>query len=158
MTSYIPLKILSKKEKAELATQLEKQFGIKNAEGIFLMRGQERIFLFQGSLTEKQIKELENVVPVERVGVYFGKNINGQIRLSIEGTQMLKNQITKNIFELDKKQLELWMKGQEILIETGKNDFLVMKYKDNFLGTGKASEKKITNFIPKNRRLREKNN
>ena len=158
MTSYIPLKILSKKEKEELATQLEKQFGIKNAEGIFLMRGQERIFLFQGSLTEKQIKELENVVPVERVGVYFGKNINGQIRLSIEGTQMLKNQITKNIFELDDKQLELWMKGQEILIETGKNDFLVMKYKDNFLGCGKASEKKITNFIPKNRRLREKNN
>ena len=158
MTSYIPLKILSKKEKAELATQLEKQFGIKNAEGIFLMRGQERIFLFQGSLTEKQIKELENVVPVERVGVYFGKNINGQIRLSIEGTQMLKNQITKNIFELDDKQIELWMKGQEVLIETGKNDFLVMKYKDNFLGCGKASEKKITNFIPKNRRLREKNN
>ena len=158
MTSYIPLKILSKKEKEELATQLEKQFGIKNAEGIFLMRGQERIFLFQGSLTEKQIKELENAVPVERVGVYFGKNINGQIRLSIEGTQMLKNQITKNIFELDDKQLELWMKGQEILIETGKNDFLVMKYKDNFLGCGKASEKKITNFIPKNRRLREKNN
>ena len=158
MTSYIPLKILSKKEKAELATQLEKQFGIKNAEGIFLMRGQERIFLFQGSLTEKQIKELETAVPVERVGVYFGKNINGQIRLSIEGTQMLKNQITKNIFELDDKQIELWMKGQEVLIETGKNDFLVMKYKDNFLGCGKASEKKITNFIPKNRRLREKNN
>ena len=158
MTSYIPLKILSKKEKEELATQLEKQFGIKNAEGIFLMRGQERIFLFQGSLTEKQIKELETAVPVERVGVYFGKNINGQIRLSIEGTQMLKNQITKNIFELDDKQIELWMKGQEVLIETGKNDFLVMKYKDNFLGCGKASEKKITNFIPKNRRLREKNN
>ena len=83
MTSYIPLKILSKKEKEELATQLEKQFGIKNAEGIFLMRGQERIFLFQGSLTEKQIKELENAIPVERVGVYFGKNINRQIHLNI---------------------------------------------------------------------------
>ena len=28
-----------------------------------------------------------------------------------------------------------------------------MKYKDDFLGSGKASEKKISNFIPKNRRL-----
>ena len=33
-----------------------------------------------------------------------------------------------------------------------------MKYKDNFLGTGKASENKISNFIPKNRRLKEKIN
>jgi len=31
-----------------------------------------------------------------------------------------------------------------------------MKYKNDFLGTGKASENKIGNFIPKNRRLKHK--
>jgi len=49
------------------------------------------------------------------------------------------------------------MSGNELNIKIGGKDFLVMKYKNNFLGTGKASENKITNFIPKSRRLKNKN-
>ncbi|MCH8325462.1 MAG: hypothetical protein IIB83_02685, partial [Bacteroidetes bacterium] len=67
-----------------------------------------------------------------------------------------KNQIKKNIFELNKEQAELWMKGSELNISTGKKGFLIMKYKDNFLGSGKASAEKIGNFIPKSRRLKNK--
>ena len=46
--------------------------------------------------------------------------------------------------------------GQELNIKSGKKDFLVMKYEDNFLGCGKASEEKISNFIPKMRRLKNR--
>jgi len=158
MKPKIILKILSQKEKQKLIEQLNKQFGIKKIPGIITMCGRERLFLFQGNFNEKQIRELEQTIPIERVGIYFGKDINGQIRLSIEGTQLLKEQITKNIFEFDEKQAEHWMKGNELNIKTEKNDFLIMKYKDNFLGCGKASAEKITNFIPKSRRLKEKNN
>jgi len=159
MTFRNPLiKIFSKKEKAELVSQLNKQFGIQSVDGIISMRGQERLFLFQGNFNEKQIHELENTIPVERVGIYFGKLIDDKIRLSIEGTHLLKEQITENIFELNDEQTEQWMRGNELLIKTGKNDFLVMKYKGDFLGCGKASENKITNFIPKNRRLKERGN
>lgn len=158
MTSRNPLlKIISLKEKAELVSQLNKQFGIKNVEGIISMRGQERLFLFQGNFNEKKIHELENTIPVERVGIYFGKLIGDKIRLSMEGVHLLKEQITKNIFELNKEQTEQWMRGNELPIKTGKNDFLIMKYQDDFLGCGKASAEKITNFIPKNRRLKERN-
>jgi len=150
------LKIFSQKEKQNIVEKLKKQFGIKNIEGIFIKRGEERLFLFQGDFTQKQIQELERTIPIERVGIYFGKIIHNEIRLSIEGVHLLKNQITKNIFELNKEQAELWMKGNELEIQTGKKGFVMMKYKDNFLGCGKASELKITNFIPKNRRLREK--
>ena len=151
-----PIKIFTSKEKEKLVEQLSKQFGIKKVDGIISMRGRERLFLFQGILNEKQIHEIESTIPIERVGIYFGKDINGQIRLSIEGVHILKNQITKNIFELNEEQLDLWMKGNELNIKSGKNGFVIMKYKDNFLGTGKASEEKITNFIPKNRRLKER--
>ena len=82
---------------------------------------------------------------------------SNKIRLSIEGSQVLKDQIKKNIFEIPEELLENWMKGQELNVKTGKKGFLIMKYKDNFLGSGKASENKIGNFIPKNRRLKEKN-
>jgi len=179
------LKIFSKKEKEEIEKMLESQFGIKKIQGMILQRGEERLFLFQGSLTEKQIFQLEQTVPVERVGTYFAKIMEdkdgkSKIRLSIEGTHIFSNQISKNIFELNDNQVEDWMKGNELLLDNikqikiegggdensglGKNGwgtyrgFLVMKYKNNFLGTGKASENKISNFIPKNRRLKERNN
>ena len=48
------------------------------------------------------------------------------------------------------------MMGSELNIKSGMKGFVIMKYKDELLGTGKASEEKISNFIPKNRRLREK--
>jgi NOL1/NOP2/fmu family ribosome biogenesis protein len=151
----IPLKILNKNEKKEIENKLLNQFGIKEINGIFLKRGAERIFLFQGNFEIKDIKKLESNVLIERVGVYFGKIQNDMVRLSVEGIHLLKNQITKNIFELNKEQSIQWMKGEELNIETGKKEFLIMKYNDDFIGCGKASEKKITNYIPKNRRLKK---
>jgi NOL1/NOP2/fmu family ribosome biogenesis protein len=150
------LKILNKKERKEILDLLENQFGIKKVNGIFLQRGAERIFIYQGSLEAHEITKLEETVPIERVGVYFGKFQNDMIRLSIDGVQLFQDQITKNIFELNEEQMQEWMMGRELNIETGKKAFLIMKYKDNFLGCGKASELKITNYIPKSRRLKEK--
>jgi len=156
------LKILNQKEKQEILNKLNKQFGIEEIPGQIIMRGKERLFLYTGSYNEKDLGNISKISIIERVGAYFAKRIQDRdgekIRLSIEGSQIFSNQITKNIFELsNEKDVEEWMKGHELLIKTGKRDFLVMKYKDDFLGTGKASEEKITNFIPKNRRLREKN-
>lgn len=148
--------IISKEETQEILSKLQEQFGIKEIPGLLLRIGQERIFIYQGSLNEKEILKLEMAVPVERIGVYFAKIQNDELRLSIEGTHILKKQITKNTFEIDDKQLDTWMHGSELEVETGKKAFLVMKHNEDLLGTGKASEKKITNFIPKSRRLKER--
>jgi len=153
---FTPLKILSKGEQDNIKSQLKNQFGIKDMPGILLMRGKERIFLFTGDFDEKEIKKLESKIIIERTGVYFGKQFDEGIRLSIEGSNLLKDQITKNIFNLDSKQAEDWIKGQDLNISVGKRGFLIMKYENDFLGCGKASEKKIGNFIPKSRRLRER--
>ena len=150
------MKILSKKEKEEIEQRLFEQFGVKYVPGIIIRRNEERLFLFTGSFSEKEIEKLEKIIFIERMGVYFAKLERGQVRLSIEGSQILKDQITKNIFDLDYLQAEEWMKGHELPIKTGKHDFFVMKYKEDFLGTGKASEEKIGNFVPKNRRLKER--
>ncbi len=154
----IPLKILSLKEKKEIEKDLERQFGIKYVPGLIIQKGRERLFLFGGKLNPKGIKDLEMLVPIERVGVYFAKVVDGGLRLSMEGAQILRNQIEKNTFELDDKQAEIWMHGSELLIKTGKYGFLVMKHKEDILGTGKASVEKITNFIPKSRRLKNREN
>ena len=152
------LKILNENQKREIENKLKKQFGIDKVEGIIVKRGEDRLFLFSGIFSTKEIKHLERIVIIERLGVYFANIFGGEIRLSIEGSQILKDQIKKNIFELNEKQAEEWMKGRELLIKTGKRGFLIMKYKDDFLGTGKASEEKIGNFIPKSRRLKNRGN
>ena len=151
------LKILNQNEKKEIENQLQKQFGIKEIPGMLVKRGQDRIFIFQGSFNEKAIRKMEDLrIPLERVGIYFAREINDLIRLSIEGVHILKDQITKSIYELDEKQAEEWMMGQDLLIETGKRELLIMKYKDDLLGCGKASESKIGNYVPKSRRLKSK--
>ncbi len=150
------LKILNKKEKQDIEKKLGEQFGIKYVPGLIIKRGEERLFLFSGDLSEKDINLLEKCTFIERIGIYFAKIIGNDIRLSIEGSQALSAQIKKNVFELDSSQAEEWMKGRELPIKTGIRGFLIMKYGPDFLGTGKASEEKIGNFIPKNRRLRER--
>ena len=79
-----------------------------------------------------------------------------EIRLSIEGTQIFKEQIRKNIFEINEEQLNDWMFGRELNIKTGLRGIIAIKHQNDFLGCGKASENKIGNFIPKSRRLRSK--
>lgn len=150
------LHFFNKQETQEILESLNNQFGITKINGIILRIGQERLFLYQGSLNIEKIKELEKEVPIERVGVYFAKMQDGGIRLSIEGTHIFKDQIKKNFFIMDDVQLIDWMHGRELLVNSEKKGFLVMKHKNDLFGTGKASEQKITNFIPKTRRLKNK--
>src|SRR3989344_5309690 len=104
------------------------------------------------------IGKLIEITNIEKTGFYFAKidERTGDIRLSIEATQLLQNQIKKNIFELDDRQVNDWMSGSEILIKTNLKGFVIIKHKKDFLGSGKASENKIGNFIPKERRLKKR--
>lgn len=161
---FIQLEILNHEEKKALIKDLNGQFGISELPGIILRRGKERLFFYEGNLNEKQIKNIEEEIPVERVGLYFAKIVEDRrtgdkaIKLSIEGVQILQEQITKNIYQLEnEQQAEQWMTGQDLDIQTNLRGFIIIKFKDDFLGCGKASEKKIGNFIPKTRRLKDKN-
>jgi NOL1/NOP2/fmu family ribosome biogenesis protein len=153
------IEIIPKKEVNEIFKKLEFQFGIKEISGILLRKGKERIFLFRGELSEKDIIKLDSLVEIERAGIYIGKIFEPtqEIRLSIEGTQIFKKQIIKNIFELNSESdYEKWMNGQELNIKTNLRGMIVIRYNEEFLGCGKASEEKIGNFTPKNRRLKIK--
>ncbi len=151
-------KILNEREKKEIVEKLKEQFGINEVPGRIVMRGKERLFLYSGNLDEEEMEKLESLVFIERAGIYFAKieEPNEDIRLSIEGTQILKEQINKNIFEIPENLVDDWMKGRELNVQSGMKGFVVMKFGNEFLGCGKASENKIGNFIPKNRRLKER--
>ena len=172
------INILSNHETNEILSKLNVQFGIQEIPGKLIKIGKEKIFLFQGDFSDEQIKNLEKIAFIERIGIYIGAIFlpTNEIRLSIEGTQIFKNQITKNIFEINNErfrggenlitnnrarsgaeQLNNWMQGEELNIKTNLKGIIIIKHKNNYLGCGKASENKIGNFIPKSRRLKSKN-
>lgn len=150
-----PLKILRVKEKKEIERKLNIQFGIEKIPGLIVKRGEERLFLLS-NIKPRKVQEIEKAAFIERAGIYFAKIVRDKIRLSIEGTHALKDQISKNIYELNDEQTQEWMMGRELPIKTGKRDFLIIKNKNDFFGCGKASEEKIGNFIPKSRRLKNR--
>ncbi len=151
-------RFLKSGERKKIEKSLKERFGIEKIYGEIIIAGKERLFLFIGDASESDVRELEKLAPVDRIGVYFAKIVRDEVKLSIEGSQILQNQIKKNIFELDDEQAKKWMMGEELNIKTGKRGFLVMRHKDDFLGSGKASEEKIGNFVPKIRRLKSRNN
>ena len=152
---FVPMRILGESEKNKVISELQERFGIKEIPGTLVMRGKERLFLFSGGFDGKALKRLEEKVIVERAGVYFAKIVDEQLKLSIEGVNLLQSQISKNIFEMDDKSTGDWIRGRDLNIKTGLKGFFAMKNGNDFFGVGKASENKIGNFIPKSRRLRE---
>ena len=134
--------ILSNQETKEILSKLNEQFGIQKILGRLIKIGKERIFLFNGDFSDEQIKNLEKIVFIEKIGIYVGAIFlpTDEIRLSIEGTQIFKDQITKNLFEINEEKFGNWMQGEELNIKTGLRGIIVIKYKNNFLGCGKASK------------------
>ncbi len=148
--------ILSEKEKTRIINKLNSQFGITEIPGSLIKKGKEKIFLYTGNLGKEELLKLDKITFVEKAGVYLAKEEGENIRLSIEGSQILKDQMTKNVIELTEEQSQTWMMGHEVEIKSGLKGLVAMKYGQDMLGTGKASEEKITNFIPKSRRLKDK--
>jgi NOL1/NOP2/fmu family ribosome biogenesis protein len=155
----IPIKFFNEHERERVIKILNQQFGIKDVPFSIARLGKERIIAFSGDMSEKNILNIDEVAHTEGIGLYFAKEEMDGIRLSIEGAQLMKGQITKNIFNLNEKQAEQWMLGQEInldISDSSKKGFFVMKFKEDMLGTGKISNNRITNFVPKPRRLKFK--
>src|SRR3972149_8686816 len=138
------IKILTEQDKKKIEKKLHEQFGVKELNGKILKLGEEKLFFFTGQIDEEEIRKIEQSAPIEKVGVYFAKLINEEIKLTIEGTQLLKEQITKGIFSINDSQAEEWMMGRELNLKSGLRGFVVMKNNDDYLGCGKASQEKIT--------------
>ena len=58
----------------------------------------------------------------------------------------------KNVLELNDKQSKYWLSGQDFEVESDLKGFVLIKNKNEFLGCGKIVNKKLYNYVPKERR------
>lgn len=147
------MKPLTSSDKKKILAQLEKQFGINELPYLIIQFGKEKLRVYSGNLSKEELIILDKNLRIENIGLYFAKQENNGIRLTLDGVQLLKNQITKNIIELDNQQAEQWLRGNDLDIKTHR-DWVILKSGDELIGCGKSTGEKISNFMPKERRIK----
>ncbi len=145
------VRFLSKGKKKELLRNLEKNFGIEKPDFLFFETSRG-IRIFTGSVSKEDLGMLIKNLRIQSMGLYFARREDGELRLSLDATHLLSRKIKKNIFEISDEQKEKWMNGENIEIEKGLKGIFIVKNREDYLGSGKASSGKLFNFIPKERR------
>jgi len=130
-----------------IKNQWKADFGKEYA---FLMNSKNKIFLINRDISKIDLNKLR----INNMGLYFGELKNDELRLSIEGSQLIGPLAKKNILELDDNEAREYLKGADLDKKTKEKGFLLIKNNDNFLGTGKATGEKIFNYTPKERRIK----
>jgi 16S rRNA (cytosine1407-C5)-methyltransferase len=147
------MKPLTSSSKKKILTQLNSQFGIQELPYLLLQFGKEKLRLYSGSLSKQELIDMDKQLRVETMGLYFAKQQPDGLRLSLDGTQLFKPQITKNILEITNPQADQWFKGNDLEIQT-EPALKILENKNDLIGCGKSTGERITNSIPKERRIK----
>jgi len=147
------MKTLSSSRKKKIIQQLEDQFGITRLPYLFLQFGKDKIRVYSGNLSKENLNNLDKNTRIENMGLYFARIQPDGIRLTIDGIQLVKDQITKNIMEINNNQAKDWFKGNDLDIKA-ESAFKILKNNNEFIGCGKSTGDRITNFVPKERRIK----
>jgi len=144
------LRILNKKDIKRILNKLKEQFEAEiDLDYAFLKNKDDKIFLVSKDLVKIDLSKLR----IDRVGLYFCKIEKNGIRLSIEGSQLIGDKAKKNVVKLDKEQMKEWFSGEDIDIRGNFDGFVIIKYEDDFLGSGRYSNNIVYNYVPKSRRF-----
>lgn len=145
-------KILNKKRIKEILESIKQQFGsVAKLDYGFVLTAKEKVYI-----VNKEIGQVDlDGARINSLGMYFCEYRHNQVRLSIEGSQLVGPTATKNVLSLTDDQAIQWMNGQELEIDNPAVDrqFVIIKNNKDFLGSGKIIDGKLLNFIPKVRRL-----
>ena len=145
------IEILNRAEKEKIMEKLNENYGVKDLNFLLVKQGKEKIRGFTGNLGKDEILRLSREINIETLGLYLLTEEKDSIRLSFDAPTLLKPE--KNIIEISDLQAEEWLKGRNLEIEDmNLRGFVIIKNKDNLLGCGKASQGRIANFVPKERR------
>ena len=147
------LRQLKNKEKKSLIKKLEEQYGVKELKlnYLFFKNNEGRIFIIN---KEFRNLDLENI-NVNSIGLYFCR-IEKELRLSVEGSQIIGPFAKKNVLEINEGQTKEWLQGNdiEVLNKDIEETFVILKNKKDFIGSGKFKDGKILNYVPKERRIK----
>ncbi len=105
------LKILNKKEKRDIVNKIKNQWGFNGRlDYVFLINKKNKLYIIGEGIKNINLDKLK----IDSVGLYFGELIKKELRLSIEGSQIIGPNSDKNIIELNEKEKMEWLKGNDL--------------------------------------------
>ena len=143
---------LKKKEIAAICNQLEKHWGFQEPlPYLFFQTRQRRVSLLNKEFAVVDTSKLR----INSVGMYFCEIMNNQeVRLSIEGSQIVGHFASRNVLSVDEKQVKQWLYGQDVEISSADVEgFVILLFGSYFIGCGRYKEGIISNHVSKNRRI-----
>ncbi len=155
------LRTLNSRERKRLLARLERQYGVPAAalDGYALLHQEAkgRYHIAEPAAANLPLAELR----VESVGFYLCAELgNGELRLSIEGSQLLGPHATRNVLALTDEEFHEWIRGRDVERETPLEGFLILRHGEDFCGAGKpvrdqkSGRLSIHNYLPKTRYVR----
>ena len=143
-------KFLNKKQARAILDLLKKQWDCEiELDYVFMLSDKDKVYIVNRDIERIDLSKLR----INSLGMYLGEIKHNEIRLTIEGAQLIGPHAKKNIIELDDKEARLWLKGYDIEKEATAQGFVIIKHNNDFLGSGRYKEGKISNFVPKTRRI-----
>ena len=146
------IKIFNSREKKRFIEKIKEQYCIKDfdLDYIVLKNNKDRIFLLSNKFKDLDAKNLR----INLIGMYFAKLQDNSVRLTIEGSQMIGDK-AENVIELNKSEIDKWMRGYDIETDKNFSNFAIIRYNNDFYGTGKVKNGKILNYVPKDRQIKK---
>lgn len=150
-------KILNEKEVERIEKIIEKNYGVAPdfSDFVVFITSKEKIWI-----VTKKFLDFYNKIEMNAAGLYIGKlKRNDKIHLSLEGMHLFLKKANKNIVKLSEDNMKKFMQGFDVSefenINCDINNFVLVKHKEDFVGTGILREGKIENLLPKSRRIYE---
>lgn len=145
--------VLNAKTSKPILSFLEEHYGYtKKFPYALILTAKEKLYCVDREVFELPVERLR----VNSFGLYFGEWRKEELRFSIEGSQIVGPDCTKNIIDLDEEQVKQWMFGEDIpRVDTMKGEgYVLIRSGNDFLGCGRLVDDRLMNFVPKNRRVR----
>ena len=159
------INFLNSREAKEIAKKINDQWDADFAFEDFVVKTvKDKVYIISRDLEKLEFEKYN----IETVGLYFAHiSDQGELRLSIEGAQVIGPIAKKNVIEIG-KLLKIWMSGEDIPFKTDCTGMVIIKNGSDYLGCGKVKLKEvdvfdengnhkedqlfILNFVPKTRR------
>lgn len=146
------MRILERKEVRNLDKNIRDQYGSDfSLEGMMVIEDEDKIWIVSSVADSIEMSKLN----LNSIGMYLGKVRRGKINLSVEGSQLIGRNATKNIIELSEGAIESFMSGADVPTDkrSDAGNFVIVRSGDYILGSGVVTESGIHNSIPKSRRI-----
>ena len=146
--SIIPL---SPEETQRIHDYLNRLYGWPSSSYRFMHSGKNKVWI-----TSSDLKfPFRQSIPIETVGMYFGKYDMRLFRLSFDATILFRSYLKNHSIALNDEQKISWLEGKSVRAEypaSYERSFVILRWKDDVVGCGFPQSGEIRNFIPKNRR------